>query len=611
MNLVMRGILPDNIVARNGDTLEEDWPFFEDSDPIATYSPVYVDAVVSNPPYSQAWEPLNKEADPRYARFGLAPKTKADFAFLLHDLFHLKPDGIMTIVLPHGVLFRGGEEGAIRKNLIEQNHIDAIIGLPANIFFGTGIPTIIVVLKKKRPTTDVLIIDASKGFAKVGKNNVLRASDIRKIADTVLTRPESVEKFSRLVSQDEIRKNEYNLNIPRYVDSSDSAESWDIYASMFGGIPKSEIALLDAYWQAYPSLKNALFTDSDTPYCGMTAENIEQTVKGNGSVAEWKLAFEAALDGFDGLLKSELIEKMMALNISKEEAVISEKIFRRLAGIALVDRYSAYQALDDEWAKTAVDLEILQTEGFGAAKKVDPNMVLKKKDGKDQEVQDGYIGRVIPFGLVQSTLICDETAALRNKEERLSDIASAYEEIIDSLSDEDKDNDVLNEGKDAFVSAEVAKKIKELFGSTAKAKTAALRYDEDSFERKLVRVQDLMDEEKELKTAVKKDTAALHLLTKDTIEGLTDEQALALLEEKWIKPLLAALHRIPDNIISDSVSRVRALCDKYATTYSQVAEQIDETKSALSELIDGLTGNDFDMKGLSEFQSLLRGEQNA
>lgn len=173
MNLVMRGILPDNIVTRNGDTLEQDWPYFEENDPVNTYDPLYVDAVVSNPPYSQAWNPTDKAEDPRYRRFGLAPKGKADFAFLLHDLFHLKPDGIMTIVLPHGVLFRGGEEGTIRQNLIEQNHIDAIIGLPPNIFYGTGIPTIIMVLKQKRTNTDVLIVDASKGFAKEGKNNVL------------------------------------------------------------------------------------------------------------------------------------------------------------------------------------------------------------------------------------------------------------------------------------------------------------------------------------------------------------------------------------------------------------------------------------------------------
>jgi len=140
----------------------------------------YVDAVVSNPPYSQAWNPVDKETDPRYAGYGIAPKGKADYAFLMHHLYHIKPDGIMTIVLPHGVLFRGGEEGEIRKNLIEKNKIDTIIGLPANIFYGTGIPTIIMVLKQKRINNDILIIDASKGFMKDGKNNKLRASDIKK-----------------------------------------------------------------------------------------------------------------------------------------------------------------------------------------------------------------------------------------------------------------------------------------------------------------------------------------------------------------------------------------------------------------------------------------------
>ena len=189
MNLIMRGIIPDNIKTRNADTLEDDWPYFDESCP---YQTVYADAVVSNPPYSQNWDPSNKETDPRYARFGLAPKSKADYAFLLHDLYHLKSKGVMTIVLPHGVLFRGGEEGEIRKNLIEYNHIDAIIGLPANIFFGTGIPTIIMVLKQTRENSDVLFVDASKGFEKVGKNNKLRACDIKRIVDTVTTRADTV-----------------------------------------------------------------------------------------------------------------------------------------------------------------------------------------------------------------------------------------------------------------------------------------------------------------------------------------------------------------------------------------------------------------------------------
>ena len=189
MNLVMRGILPSNIITRNGDTLADDWPYFDDNDKENTYEPLFVDAVVSNPPYSQKWDSANMDNDARFKDYGLAPKSKADYAFLLHDLYHLRPDGIMTIVLPHGVLFRGGEEEKIRTNLIEKNNIDAIIGLPANIFFGTGIPTIIMVLRKDKETSDLLIIDASKGFEKVGKNNKLRSSDIKRIVDTYELNP--------------------------------------------------------------------------------------------------------------------------------------------------------------------------------------------------------------------------------------------------------------------------------------------------------------------------------------------------------------------------------------------------------------------------------------
>ncbi len=404
MNLVMRGILPDNIVTRNGDTLEDDWPYFDENDPIGTYDPLYVDAVVSNPPYSQAWNPTDKETDPRYARFGLAPKGKADYAFLLHDLFHLKSDGIMTIVLPHGVLFRGGEEGEIRKNLIEQNHIDAIIGLPANIFFGTGIPTIIMVLKQKRSNTDVLIVDASKGFIKVGKNNKLRASDIKRIVD-VVTKRESVQKFSKVVSRDEIRKNEYNLNIPRYVDSSEAAESWDIYASMFGGLPLSEIDELKEYWIAFPELKTALFENTSSAYCSLKVENIKKAIKEHADVCSFENKYRDVFSGFDEYLYDELIEKMTALNISKAEATLSANIFERLKDIPLVDKYEAYQLLDDDWTKIAVDLEIIQTEGFEATKRVDPNMVIKKKDGKEQEVQEGWVGRIIPFDLIQDMFL--------------------------------------------------------------------------------------------------------------------------------------------------------------------------------------------------------------
>lgn len=550
MNLVMRGILPDNIVTRNGDTLENDWPYFDENDPIGTYDPLYVDAVVSNPPYSQAWNPEDKETDPRYARFGLAPKGKADYAFLLHDLFHIKSDGIMTIVLPHGVLFRGGEEGEIRKNLIEQNHIDAIIGLPANIFFGTGIPTIIMVLKQKRTNTDVLIVDASKGFIKVGKNNKLRASDIKRIVD-VVTKRESVEKFSKVVSRDEIRNNEYNLNIPRYVDSSEASESWDIYASMFGGIPWSEIDELKEYWHAFPSLKSALFENTSSDYCKLTATDIKKVIKDHNDIQSFENNYYAAFNGFDQYLYDELIDKMDTLNISKTEAVLSLNIFERLKNIPLVDKYEAYQLLDDDWTKLAVDLEMIQTEGFEATKKVDPNMVVKKKDGKDQEVQEGWVGRIIPFDLIQDTLLADDKVALKEKENRLSEIASEYEELFESLTEEEKEGDYASEG--GFVNAEIKKALKS-----------------DSIEpetkEKLLKAAALNTEEKSLKAAIKKETRLLEVKTKDTIEGLSDTQVIELLKAKWIQPLIQSLMKLPDRIVNELVSKIETLAKKYETT---------------------------------------------
>ncbi len=600
MNLVMRGIKPDNIVTRNGDTLEEDWPFFDENDPVNTYNSLYVDAVVSNPPYSQAWDPSNKEHDPRYSRFGLAPKGKADYAFLLHDLFHIKPDGIMTIVLPHGVLFRGGEEGEIRKNLIENNHIDTIIGLPANIFFGTGIPTIIMVLKQKRENTDTLIIDASKGFIKEGKNNKLRASDIKRITDTVIKR-ECIDKFSRVVTREEIRSNDYNLNISRYVDSSEAAESWDIYASMFGGIPVSEIEELNEYWKAFPTLKNALFINSDIPYVEVATDDIKQIIKNHEDIIKFEEIFANAFKDFHSYLKTEWLEKMSEVEVGKAENKVSENIFERLVGVPLIDKYEAYQLLDNEWGKIAADLEIIQSEGFAATKKVDPNLIVKKKDGKEQEIQDGWIGHVIPFDLVQKEILSEQYVALKEKENRVSEISSLYEEIIDSLTEEEKETQILNDSNDAFVNKEVTKKLKEL-------RKEALTEEVKEFISKLARYDQLSQEEKELKKQIKQETAELHMLTKETIETLSDEMVYELLDKKWIGNLIQSINKLPDTIVNNLVSKIQAFQSKYDTTYFEVEAEIKETERKLSLMIDELEGNEFDMKGLSEFRSLLMGE---
>ena len=605
MNLIMRGIKASNIKTRNGDTLEDDWPYFDESDPQGSYQALYVDAVVSNPPYSQTWDPNHKENDPRYSRFGLAPKTKADFAFLLHDLYHLKPNGIMTIVLPHGVLFRGGEEGEIRKQLIENNHIDAIIGLPSNIFFGTGIPTVILVLRQQRTKSDVLIVDASKHFAKEGKNNKLQASDIKRIVDAVINRGDH-NKFSKVVEKQVLRDNGYNLNIPRYVDSSPAPESWDLHATMLGGIPNSEISNLEDYWQTLPQCRSALFTPKSAAYSKLAVaqEAVNATISHHPQVQAFIAKHNQAFDGHDDGLNTTLIQNWQTVNRNQQESELSADLFKRLAPIALIDKYQAYQYLNNQWQIINADLEMMQTEGFAATKQVDPNMVIKKKDGKDIEVQDGLKGHILPFDLVQQTYLSDDLAALAKQENRLAEIASALEEILESLSEEEKEQDTVKESKDSFVNSEVGKVAKAFL---KEQKDSNVKFDKESYETKIIRSNKLIDEEKTLKKSVKEAAIALHLKTKSFIENLSDDEVNHLLHLKWIAPLSRELAAMPSAVIAELTNKVQALADKYAVTYSQMASEIKTTEQELAEMMGELTGNEFDMQGLAELTSLLKG----
>ena len=613
MNLVMRGILPSNIFTRNADTLEDDWPLEGD--------PLYLDAVVSNPPYSQPWNPKDKESDIRYKRFGVAPQAKADFAFLLHDLFHLKPDGIMTIVLPHGVLFRGGEEEKIRKNLIEYNHIDAIIGLPANIFFGTGIPTIIIVLRQERERNDVLMIDASKYFIKVGKNNHLQASDIKRIVDCVTHRRE-LPKFSRIVPKAEIVANGYNLNIPRYVDSAEPAEQWDIFATIHGGIPKAELAQFADYWAAFDGLQTALFTDNGTPYVQPKTDNLKAAMQSHASVLNYQAQFAENFADFTASLESLLIEPMETLNISQTQQQLAELIREKVQAMPLLDFYTAYQKLDDLWradvAGIAADLEMIQTEGKQAIKQVDPFMVLKKdsKTKKEAEVQDGWVGHILPFELVQAVKLPQELANLKAKESRLAEIAAEMQSILENLSEEEKACPAVNEEGDGFINAEIPKALQQELEADgiAIAKKADLTkaidkhiFAEESLGAKLQAAYKLLAEEKTLKTALKTQSAELHSKTKAAIEALDDAEAIDLLRQKWFVPLNAAMCRLPENMLAQFSQKLTALCAKYADTYQHISERKQESAAALAQMMGELTGSEFDLQGIAAWQAILKG----
>ncbi|MFA9559863.1 type I restriction-modification system subunit M [Evansella sp. AB-rgal1] len=660
MNLVMRGILPDNIVTRNGDTLEEDWPV-EENNKVSTYNPLLIDAVVSNPPYSQKWNPENKELDPRYAEYGVAPKSKADYAFLLHDLYHLKQEGIMTIVLPRGVLFRGGEESTIRKKLIDKNKIDAIIGLPSNIFFGTGIPTIILVLKKQRDNTDVLFVDASKGFKKVGNKNVLRASDIKKIVDTVIQR-KKVEKFSHIASLQDIKDKGYDLNIPRYVDSNEETEKWDTYAIMFGGIPKNELDDYIKIWGAFPSLYDELFAEINRGYLKLRSEEVSSIFDSNHDIINFKVEYENAFKDFDSYLYNQLIENLSKVKLANTEEILAVDIFTRLYSFKLIDKYDAYQILDDGWKDISGDIEILQKESFDSVRIVDPNMITKKVNGKDTIVQDGWLGRIIPFDLVQSTILKAEKAELSKLENRLTEVQLSLDEIISNLSEAEGEYNVLNDSNEKFVLKDVNNELSEFYKDINTPELTALReyvnlldskgtkkekmefisnhpevdwsaipinasgtynkkdvtsyvtslqmdykFSEGSFASNLSSVVMLLEEEKDLKKKIKERKAELHELTKITIENLSDEQANELLKLKWIDPLVVSIRKLPDDLIKRITMKISFLNQKYAKTFVKVSDEIQNSTNKLETFLDELDGSEFDLKGISEFKKILNG----
>lgn len=656
MNLVMRGIDPANIYVRNGDTLEEDWPFFNGED-IEHYQLVRVDALVSNPPYSQKWDPKGKKHDPRFSDYGVAPKGKADFAFLLHELYHLEDDGIMTIVLPHGVLFRGNEEYTIRKNLVEKNNIDAIIGLPANIFFGTPIQTLVMVLRRKRKDTDILIIDASKGFEKVGKSNQLRSSDIKRIVDCICDRA-VIPGFSERVSKETVRENDYNLNIPRYVDSFEQPEPWDLHSIMFGGIPNAELDQLELYWTAFPGLRTDICKPLSDKYVQFASANIDKVVRSHASVIRYTENYIAAFSNLREQLQKNLIGNYQSVSQLTEEDTISADIFRRLETAVSIDKYEAFQALDNAWEQIAIDLEIIQTEGDAAITQVDPHMVTKKKNDKEIEVQEGWEGHVLPFELVQEMLLTDETHELRELERELASVCAAYNDLIDSLTDEEKDTGILNDTATAFVGKEVKAKVVEVLDDIQNDEILALQeylalpkkdkagfveetkivdwsamesnksglytmavitarinvlkqqcnFPEETYESKLMNIVANMELESDLRKKIREKSVALHEKTKVLIEQMDMEQALQLLDEKWNAPIIQGIMELPESLIRDFISKLVALSEKYSVTFSEVGSKIENVETDVSEFLYRLTGDVYDTKGLTELKHLLGGK---
>lgn len=487
MNLFMQGIPVQNINMRCANTLKEDWPYFDEQ---TAYAPLFVDACVSNPPYSAFFEPDKYSTDERYKGYGLAPSNKADYAFLLHCLYHIKNDGVMAIVLPHGVLFRGDSEKEIRKNLILNHNIETIIGFPPQLFFATPIPVIVMILSKNRQSDDILFVDASQSYRKGKKQNVLTESDVKRIFDTVIAR-EEVPDYAHLATMEEIEANDYNLNIPRYVSAKKQDAPYDLFSVMTGKVSDEELDTFNSIWNRFPLLREKLLEKDNihTGYNDFKDVDSNDVVFSDEDVKTFLNRFQESTNNFSEVLTQTLINHDVTPDVYHE---IVEHIFYTYKEYSLVDTYNVLQAFADNWSTVESDILRIESEGWNICTETEPNKITKKdsKTKKIVEEQKGVKGKIIPLDLVKSVFFADDFDEMSRLIAEADSKASEYADIWENM-DEDAKSVVC---KDNDESAFDAKKFK----SAIKSGTLDVETVES-----LNAIQDAVTKEKALRKKVK------------------------------------------------------------------------------------------------------------
>ena len=442
MNMILHGHPTADLW--RGNTLSA--PYFKNpDDSLKTF-----DFAVVNPPFSaKAWSSGLDPKNDEFKRFeyGIPPTKNGDYAFLLHVIKSLKSKGKAAIILPHGVLFRGNAEAAIRKNLIKHGFIKGIIGLPANLFYGTGIPACIIIIDKANAyaRSGIFMIDASKGFMRDGNKNRLRSQDIHKIVD-VFNKQTELPGYSRMVPVAEIADsaNDYNLNIPRYIDSSDPEDLHDLDAHLRGGIPERDVDLLKPYWDVFPSLRQELFEAVERPsytYAKVKSQEIKTTILAHdefktyaeliaGIFNEWRAAHEPLLNS----LKVSALPKEVIY-------ILSEDLLERFADLPLLSKYDVYQRLMDYWAEVMQDdVYLIAAEGWVEASK--PRGIIEDKEKKIKETPDLTIQKkkykmdLIPPSLIVARYYADDKAAIETLEAKKDTATHELEEFIEEYSGE-------------------------------------------------------------------------------------------------------------------------------------------------------------------------------
>lgn len=569
MNMILHNN-PTALIEGGHSTLAK--PKFQDGSSIKTF-----DYVVANPPFSDkrwstGFDPLNDPAG-RFTAFGVPPAKQGDYAYLLHIVRSLKSTGKGACILPHGVLFRGNTEADIRKNLVRKGYIVGIIGLPANLFYGTGIPACIVVLDKQDAHTRVsegkgiFMVDASSGYMKDGPKNRLRDRDIHKICD-VFTRRTDVVKYARMVSLAEIEKNDFNLNLPRYIDSQTAEDLQDIAGHLQGGIPSADVDALQPYWAICPQLRTSLFQPNRPGYLNLAVgkASIKPAIYGHPEFT----TFIAGMNTLFAQWQSTTVTTLKALDVGCHPkqviAALAEDLLTHYTGKPLMDAYGVYQHLMDYWATVMQDdCYLVAADGW----KAETSRVIEK-DKKGKEKDKGWTCDLVPKALIVARYFAAEQAAIDQLTADLDSTAAQFTELEEEHSGED----AAFSGFDKINKAAVAERLKEIKG------------DEDAKDEMAVLNTwlKLSAAEADFKKRLKEADAALDAAAYAHYPKLLQAEVQSLVvDDKWLATLNAAIHGEMDRISQGLTQRVKELADRYETPMPQMASRVSKLEAKVNQ----------------------------
>jgi type I restriction enzyme M protein len=557
----MNMILHNNPTAliEQGSTLAV--PKFKEGGTLKTF-----DYVVANPPFSdKRWstgiDPAKDEFD-RFKHFGVPPAKQGDYAYLLHIVRSLKSTGKGACILPHGVLFRGNAEADIRRALVRKGYIKGIIGLPPNLFYGTGIPACIVVVDKQDAHTrkGIFMIDASVGFMKDGPKNRLRAQDIHQIVD-VFNRRLEVAKYSRMVPTEEIERHEFNLNLPRYIDSQQAEDLQDIESHLRGGIPDRDVEALCRYWKVCPTLRQALFKPNRSGYVDLAIDKaaIKSTIYGHPEFATFIEGMNAHFAAWRDKSAKTLTQLKAGCHPKQVIVALSENLLARYTDQPLIDKYDVYQHLMDYWAQTMQDdCYVIAADGW----KAEPYRILEKdKKGKDKD--KGWACDLVPKALIVARYFASAQEAITNLETELETVAARMTE----LEEEHGGDEGLLSSLEKVNKANVSARLVEVQGDNeAKDESAVL----DEWLKLANEGTDLKKKLKDAETSLDgKAYKKYPMLTEPEIKTL-------VVDDKWLAVLDAAIHGEMNRISLALAERIKELADRYERPMPRISSEVVE-----------------------------------